>query len=91
MRIWEVNQPDAEADQIVDLRSGPDFLVVMRSSRVEFCRVPAGDFRLLAEFSEGRSLDSALEAVLATDSQFDLAAALRRCIALAVLAAVTPQ
>jgi hypothetical protein len=91
MRIWEVNQPDAEADQIVDLRSGPDYLLVMRSSRIEFCRVPAGDFRLLAGFSEGHSLDSVLEAVLASDSQFDLRAALRRCIALGVLAAVTPQ
>jgi hypothetical protein len=91
MRIWEVNQPDAALDEIVDLRSGPDYLAVMRSSRVELCRVPAGDFRLLSAFSEGRNLDSALDAVLASDSQFDLGAALRRCIGFGVLAQITPQ
>ena len=91
MRIWEVNQPNAAAEQIVDLRSGPDHLVLKRSSRVEFYRIPAGDFRLLTAFSEGYSLDSALEAVLAGDLQFDLGAALRRCIGLGVLAQVTPQ
>jgi hypothetical protein len=90
MRIWEVNQPDAAPDQIVDLRTGPDYLVVTHSSHLELCRVPADDFRLLAEFAEGHTLDVAIEAVLATDSQFDLGAALRRCIGLGVLAQVTP-
>jgi hypothetical protein len=91
MRIWEVNQPDAAADQTVDLRSGPDYLVVMRGPRVELCRVSAGDFRLLTAFSQGHNLDTALEAVLASDPQFDLGGALRRCIGLGVLAQVTNQ
>lgn len=91
MRIWEVNQPDAASDRIVDLRSGPDYLIAMRNSRVELCRVSAGDFELLSGFSEGDSLGRALEAALATDPQFDLAAALRRCIGLGVFAQVTPQ
>jgi hypothetical protein len=91
MRIWEMNQPDAASDQIVDLRGGPDYLVVMRSLRVECCRVLAGDFRLLTAFSEGHNLGGALEAGLAGDSQFDLEAALRRCFGLGVFAQVTPQ
>ena len=91
MRIWEVNQPEAAAEEIVDLRSGPDHLVVMRSSRLDVCRVPAGDFCLLGKFAEGHNLDSAIEAVLATDSHFDLGTALRRCIALGVLARVMPR
>jgi hypothetical protein len=90
LRIWEVNQPQAAPDQIVDLKTGPDYLVVMRSARLDLCRVPAGDFHLLSNFAEGHSLDSALEAALTTDSQFDLGAALRRCIRLGVLAQVTP-
>jgi hypothetical protein len=91
MRIWEANQPDAAVDQTVDLRSGPDYLVVMRSSRVELCRVPGGDFHLLTAFSRGRSLDGALDAALASDPQFDLGVALQRCIGLGVLARLTPQ
>lgn len=91
LRIWEVNQPDAARDQIVDLTTGPDYLVVRRSSRLDLCRVPAGDFHLLAKFAEGHNLDSAIEALLATDSQFDLGAALRRFIALGVLAPVMPR
>ena len=90
MRIWEVNQP-AATDEIVDLRSGPDYVLVMRGSRLELRRIPAGDFRLLSKFAEGHTLDSALETVLAADSQFDLGAALRRCIGLGVLAQVTPK
>ena len=91
MRIWKVNQPDAATDEIVDLRSGPDHLVVMRSPSLELRRIPVGDFHLLTKFAEGKTLDSAIEAVLAADSQFDLGAALRRCIGLGVLAQVTPK
>jgi hypothetical protein len=90
MRIWEVNQPDAALGEIVDLRTGPDYLVVRRGSRLDLCRVTAGDFHLLAKFAEGHNLDDAIEALLATDPQFDLGAALRRCIGLGVLARVTP-
>ena len=90
LRIWELNQAEAAPDEIVDLRTGPDYLVVMRTSRLDFCCVPAGDFRLLGKFADGHNLDSALEAVLATDSQFDLGAALHRCIGLGVLAQLSP-
>jgi hypothetical protein len=65
-------------------------LVVRRGSRLDLCRVTAGDFHLLAKFAEGHNLDDAIEALLATDPQFDLGAALRRCIGLGVLARVTP-
>jgi hypothetical protein len=91
LRIWEVNQADATPDQSVDLRSGPDYLVVVRSARLDLHRVAARDFDLLSKFAAGHTLDSALDAVLATDSQFDLGAALRRCIELRVLSELTPQ
>jgi hypothetical protein len=89
-RIWEVNQPDAAPDQTVDLDAGPDFLVVARTAGVRIHRVHRSEFQLLTAFSEGCSLDSAVEAVLSLDPEFDLGAALRRCIALGVVAAMTP-
>jgi hypothetical protein len=89
-RIWEVNQPEAAPEQTVDLDAGGDFLVVVRTRSVRIHRVHRGEFQLLTAFSDGRLLDSAVEAALAFDPEFDLGAALRRCIALGVLAEMTP-
>ena len=89
-RIWEANQPDAALDQTVNLDTGPDFLVVARTAGMRIQRVASGEFRLLTAFSEGHPLDAAVEQALMTDPEFDLGVALRRCIALGVMAEMTP-
>ncbi len=89
LRIWQVNQPESAADETIDLNSGPDFLLVFRSPRgVYFRRIRPDDYRLLAAFAAGNSLLEALDLIVASSPQFDLGAALRRCIEFAVLAQI---
>jgi hypothetical protein len=90
LRIWEANQPDAASDEIIDLDFGPDFVLACRmSGRTYFRRIDKGDYQLLVAFAAGRTLDEALEASLALNPQFDLAAALRRCLECGVLSQMT--
>ena len=90
LRIWEVNQPEASAEETINLDSGPDFLLLFRNpSGIFFRRIPEDDHRLLAAFTAGKSLDEALEVSLASNPQFDLSAALRRCIEFGVLSQLT--
>jgi len=85
LRIWEVNQSDVEAPDFIDLTTGPDQVVLVRTpAGFSLSRVPAGDFRLLSAFAAGHTLEHALGAALGHDAQFDLGAALRRCIGLGV-------
>jgi hypothetical protein len=89
LRIWQVNQPEAAADETIDLDSGPDFLVVFRGpSGVFFRRIHEDDYRLLAAFAAGHSLAEALDVVVGSSPQFDLGAALQRCVEIAVLAQI---
>ncbi|TLZ27579.1 MAG: hypothetical protein E6K29_13410 [Gammaproteobacteria bacterium] len=90
LRIWEVNQPGVTGDETINLDSGPDFLLLLRNpSGIFFRRIPEDDYRLLAAFTAGKSLDEALEVSLASNPQFDLSAALRRCIEFGVLSQLT--
>jgi len=90
LKIWEVNQPEAAADETIDLDSGPDFLLVFRTPRgIFFRRIHEDDHRLLAAFAAGHPLDEALELSLASNPHFNLGAALHRCIELGVLARMT--
>jgi hypothetical protein len=89
-RIWEANQPTAGVPDIIDLATGPDHVVLVRTpAGIRLSRVPAGDFRLLTGFAAGRTLEHTLEALLDLDAQFDFEAALRRCIGLGVLGHIT--
>ena len=77
-------------DETINLDSGPDFLLLFRNpSGIFFRRIPEDDHRLLAAFTAGKSLDEALEVSLASNPQFDLRAALRRCIEFRVLSQLT--
>ena len=90
LRIWEANQPDAVVPGLIDLSTGPDHVVLVRTpAAFNLSRVPAGDFRLLTAFAAGQRLEDALEAALRRDAQFDLGAALRRCIGLGVFGYTT--
>lgn len=89
LKIWQVNQPESAADEIIDLDSGPDFLLVFRSPKgIFFRRIHQDDYRLLAAFAAGNSLAEALELVVASSPTFDLGAALQRCIEIAVLSQI---
>jgi hypothetical protein len=85
LRIWRANRPESASDDIIDLGSGGDSVLILRAARhVEFHRLPAGQFALLERLSQGASLSQALEAALAADPTFDLTEALRRFISLGV-------
>ena len=89
MRIWAVNQPEATGgDEVVDLSSGSDFVLIRRAAEgVELRRIAAADFAILHAFSQQALLADALEQARALDPDFDLGEALRRFISLGVLAA----
>lgn len=88
VRIWAVNQPESTDDEVVDLSSGADFVLIRRADEgVEMRRIAAADFAMLDAFSQQAHLAPALEQARAIDPDFDLGAALRRFISLGVLAA----
>jgi hypothetical protein len=91
MRIWVVNQPDADEDEVVDLSSSVDFVLVRRAAEgVEMRRIAAGEFAMLDAFSRGANLADALESAYTVDPDFDLAEALQRLIGLHVLTGTQP-
>jgi hypothetical protein len=86
LRIWQANQPESAGGETIELDSGPDFLLVFRSSGgTYFRRIHEDDHRLLAAFAAGSSLDEALELSMASNPHFDLGAALHRCIEVGAL------
>ena len=90
LRIWEANQPESAASELISLDSAPDLLLVCRTTgRLRLHRLEPGHYRLLASFAAGLGLEEALAASLACDPRFDLGAALWRCIEHRVLARMT--
>jgi hypothetical protein len=90
LRIWEVNQPEIPSVELVDLSTGPDFLLLIRNNRrMNVRRIEKADYRLLADFAAGKSLEEALELNLGRNATFDLGSALRRCFALGALTEMT--
>lgn len=87
VRIWRANQPETQSDEAIDLDSGGDNVLVLRTpERVEFHSLPAARFALFEALSRDRSLGEALERAQALEADFDLGAALRHLIELRVLA-----
>ncbi len=83
VRIWGANQPDASGEEVIDLREGGDNVLVLRTPEcIELHRLPTGDFIALESFAHGENLGTALTAAQGADPQFDLGAALRRCMSL---------
>jgi hypothetical protein len=89
VRIWRANQPDSSADETIDLGSGGDSVLVLRTPEcIEFHRLPAGDFAALEAFAHGAPLGVALDAAQAADPAFNLNAALRGFLALGIITSV---
>jgi hypothetical protein len=89
VRIWRANQPDSASEEIIDLASGADNVLVRRTPEcIEFHRMPPGDFAAVEAFAHGLNLGAAFEAAQAADVTFDLGAALRRFIELEILTSI---
>ncbi|MEJ1962775.1 MAG: DNA-binding domain-containing protein [Gammaproteobacteria bacterium] len=83
IQIWRANRPDAAATETIDLGSGGDNVLVLRTPEcVELHRIRAGDFAFLLALSQDENLGAALEGAQAADVEFDLGAALRRSLSL---------
>jgi hypothetical protein len=75
-RIWTVHQDDYEGEIDVDLRAGPDRILVHRPRwRAQVRSLAPGDYRFLDMARQGKTLAEALEAA-AEDPGFDPALAL---------------
>lgn len=86
-RIWETNQPGSSAAEIIDLLSGPEFVLVHRvTSGVRTTRLSAGEFALLSTLARAEPLEAALDAALVCEPHFDLAVSLHRSFELGVFA-----
>jgi len=77
-RIWEIHQDDFAGEFAVDLDAGPECALVHRPGfRVAVTALGPGACRFLEQAAAGSSIAAALEAALAAEPRFDLAAALR--------------
>ncbi len=73
VRIWEVNQPDFDGDQTVDLSASGNCVLVLRiNGAIELHTLARPEYRFLATISEGKTLGQAVEAALEQHRDFDL-------------------
>jgi hypothetical protein len=86
VRIWMSNQPGATAE-LVHLDAGGDRVLVLENEGgLEFHRLHAGEYALVAALAAGLSLGPAAERALASgDAQFDLVRALHRLLSAGAL------
>jgi uncharacterized protein len=86
-RIWTVHQDDYQGAFDIDLRSGPDRIVVHRPGwRVQVRSLAPGDYCFLSMIREGKTLGETLEAALAKEGAFDVSLALARWVDAGVVA-----
>jgi hypothetical protein len=89
--IWGANQPETSSDEVIDLSSGADNVLVLRTPEcVEFHRLPDARYAFFEALSQGENLGAALETAQAIERDFDPGAALRQLIELRVLTSCTP-
>lgn len=76
-RIWTVHQDDYEGEIDVDLRAGPDRILVHRPRwRAQVRSLAPSDYRFLDMARQGKTLGEALEAAVVEDPAFDPSLAL---------------
>jgi len=86
-RIWTVHQDDYEGEVDVDLRAGPDRILIHRPRwRAQVRSLAPGDYRFLDLARQGRTLGEALEAATAQDPDFQPVLALAGWIDAGVIA-----
>ena len=81
-KIWQVNLPDYQGDQHVDLSEGGESLLVMRRNFVmEVEAISAADAAMVTSFQRNEKFERALAHALTLDPKFDVGEFLRRFIA----------
>jgi hypothetical protein len=89
VKIWRANQPETPGHEVIDLDSGGDNVLVLRTPEcVEFHSLPAARFALFEALARGVPLGAALDCAQAVEGDFDLGAALRHLMELRVLTAL---
>jgi hypothetical protein len=82
LRIWQVNQPEHEGDDRVELGEGADTLLVTRGGHgVAIDRIGKGEHALLSALAANATLGVAASRAADVDPEFNLADALRRHVA----------
>lgn len=79
LRIWQVNQPDRDGNDIVDLEQGPAHLLAYRNGfTVEIVEIGPAEFILLSHLEAGASVGEAIAGALAQAPDFAPTASLGR-------------
>ena len=72
-RIWEVNQPEYQGDQSVDLsQGGAKLLLIRRGYTIEMHPMSTAEFTLLRGLADRKTIAQALEEVLRIEPAFNL-------------------
>jgi Putative DNA-binding domain len=80
-RIWQVNLPDYQGDQRVDLSEGGETVLVMRRNFVmEVAPISAAEASTLMAFQRDDNFGDALNAALVIDPDFDVGSFLQRFV-----------
>jgi hypothetical protein len=73
-RIWRANQPDGDADTLIDLDQGGGHLLIYRQAfDVAMAAITRGEFVMLQRFVRGATIESAATDGIAADPSFDVA------------------
>jgi hypothetical protein len=80
-RIWESNLGEAADFAPIDLRDGPEQLLIVRAAgHLRVDELSAGEFNFLSAIHAGGNVGTAIEHMLEADAEFDAGAALRRFV-----------
>jgi hypothetical protein len=92
VRIWRANQPETASDEVIDLNSGGNNVLVLRTPEcVELHRLPLPQFMLFESLGSGERLGVALDRAQSVEADFDLGAALRHLLELNILIGLRPK
>jgi hypothetical protein len=91
VRIWQANQPESSSDEVIDLSSGGDNVLVTRTPEgVELHRLPDEQYVFLQSLACGEPLGTALDHALNVRPDFDAQAGLRHLFDLHLVTATGP-
>jgi hypothetical protein len=81
LSIWQANQPSADHEAAIDLRSGAEHVLLLRTDdALELRRLTPPELAFLASIAAGRTLEQAVAEATA-EGTIDIAAALRQYVA----------
>jgi hypothetical protein len=79
LRIWQLNQSEDLADELINLEEGGCRLLICRPGlEVEIIALPDAEYQFLNLLNAGLSLSKAVEVVTLNDTGFDMSSCLQR-------------